>query len=271
MHIALVVDALDAGGIARVASLLANGFLAQGHQVTIYDLLHRGCIYPLSAGVRHWCSARNRYENNIQHAIEHINSSEYTVVMLLSMGRLSVYFAWFSYLQRLRIPLICCEHTAFAHHAPWVKILKKLTYRRYRSVALLTDIDKLALKNYCQHNCVIYNPSPFTPDAKQLAQYRIVKQQTSPSILAIGHYVAGKGFKRLINLWAKLLRVAPECTWQLNIVGDGPEKSALTAQIAALNLTGNVKLLPPTTDIATYYQMASIYVSTSHYEGLPMT
>ncbi|MGL5948594.1 MAG: glycosyltransferase [Aeromonas sp.] len=271
MNIALVVDAFDAGGVARVASLLANGFTGQGHQVVVVDLLNRGAAYPLEPSIAHWQGSAAHYRQTIKQAIGFLNQSAIDCVLVLSMGRLSVYFALLSVMHGLRAPMICCEHIAFAHHTPWVKALKKLTYWRYHAVALLTAQDKQRLNTYCRHSSVMYNPSPFSlsaTDYRALAQSR----ETAPlEVLAIGHLIARKGFARLITLWAKWCASAPDNNARLTIVGEGPESVALQAQIAQLNLAQRVRIVAPTAQIAAHYQAAQLYVSTAYTEGLPMT
>ena len=57
---------------------------------------------------------------------------------------------------------------------------------------------------------------------------------------------------------------------RLYIIGDGPDRAALEAQIADLHLTDKVFLLGNQTNPFCYMQQMDAFVSTSRYEGQGM-
>ena len=62
--------------------------------------------------------------------------------------------------------------------------------------------------------------------------------------LAVGRLVPKKGFDVLLEAWARMLREAEEpAQATLHIVGDGPQRAELEAQLRALKLEQHVKLL----------------------------
>ena len=73
----------------------------------------------------------------------------------------------------------------------------------------------------------------------------------------------------LISIWGKVASDYPE--WQLHIVGDGYMRDSLEAQIDALGVREQVILHGSTTNVRPYYLNSSISVSTSAYEGFPLT
>lgn len=72
---------------------------------------------------------------------------------------------------------------------------------------------------------------------------------------------------RLLQLWKYLNRKFPD--WQLKIVGDGPEKSAMEDYVKNNNLT-NVFFEGQKKDVSKYYNEASMVCLTSNYEGWGM-
>ena len=86
-------------------------------------------------------------------------------------------------------------------------------------------------------------------------------------ILYVGRLDAvQKCVHRVLDTWALLESRHPD--WKLTIVGDGPDRQNLEAQVASIGLErvpfeGFQKPLP-------YYQRASILVLTSDFEGFPL-
>ncbi len=94
---------------------------------------------------------------------------------------------------------------------------------------------------------------------------RVPREQT---VLAVGRHLPVKGHDILIDAWA---RIAPEFPgWRLEIHGRGPDRPALEAQIASLNLSGSVSLMGVTSDMGSLYARAAMLVHPSHVEGFSL-
>ncbi len=106
----------------------------------------------------------------------------------------------------------------------------------------------------------IPNPLPFTTDTPS--------ECLSPRVLAVGRYEYEKNFSTLIDLWAGIASRHPE--WTLEILGDGPLRPQLEAQVHTLGLEGRVLLSRFDTDVQAHYRSASAITLLSEYEGLPM-
>ena len=85
---------------------------------------------------------------------------------------------------------------------------------------------------------------------------------------AVGRLSYQKGFDRLIKAWKIVYERCPD--WQLQIYGSGELYDALKNMIIEDNLAERVRINPPTSQIGVVYQIASVFLLTSHYEGLPM-
>ena len=57
--------------------------------------------------------------------------------------------------------------------------------------------------------------------------------------------------------------------WTLTLVGEGPERLALEAQVARLGLQQRVDFLGHCRDVSTWLATASVFVLPSRFEGMP--
>lgn len=112
---------------------------------------------------------------------------------------------------------------------------------------------------------VIPNPRTFAPESVP------PRGDRRPTVLAAGRYSMQKGFDRLIEAWASVLRDNPDAgRWRLRIIGDGEERPVLERLVREKGLAGSVLLDGPCGDMRQAYADADIYAMTSRYEGLPM-
>ncbi|HEU0066389.1 MAG TPA: glycosyltransferase [Sphingomonas sp.] len=82
--------------------------------------------------------------------------------------------------------------------------------------------------------------------------------------VAVGRLVAAKGFALLVEAW-RMAQPAP----MLLILGEGPERAALAARIAAAGLSEHIRLLGFLGDPFPIVARAQFLVSASHNEGFP--
>ena len=107
----------------------------------------------------------------------------------------------------------------------------------------------------------IYNPLTLKPGPRSDGQQK--------KFLAVGRFSPKhKGFDLLIQAFALLVQRNQE--WQLDIVGDGPEKDLLADMVSDNDLESRIKLHPFTNEIQAYYSSASVYVLSSRWEGMPL-
>ena len=107
----------------------------------------------------------------------------------------------------------------------------------------------------------IYNPLTLKPGPRSDGHQR--------KFLAVGRFSPKhKGFDLLIQAFA--LFAQKNQNWQLDIVGDGPEKEQLEHLIVENGLDERIKLHPFTNDIQSYYSSACVYVLSSRWEGMPL-
>lgn len=104
----------------------------------------------------------------------------------------------------------------------------------------------------------IYNPLTLKPGPRSDGQQK--------KFLAVGRFSPKhKGFDLLIQAFALFAQNNKE--WQLDIVGDGPEKDLLAQMITKNGLEPRIHLHPFTNEIQRYYSSTSVYVLSSRWEG----
>lgn len=111
----------------------------------------------------------------------------------------------------------------------------------------------------------IYNP--VVPDAA----LRLVPEPRHPTdqpfrIVTIGRLARQKGFDVLIRAMTQV-----PGPWQLDIWGEGPERSQLEQLISDLGLGSAIRLRGYTSDPYAVLQKADLFVLSSRHEGLPTT
>jgi glycosyltransferase involved in cell wall biosynthesis len=87
-----------------------------------------------------------------------------------------------------------------------------------------------------------------------------------PTILSVGRLAEPKDF---VTLARALARLEPR-RFRAQIVGDGPDRERLEAEVTRLGLAGTVQLLGERHDVSTLSAQADVFVLSSRSEGLPL-
>ena len=87
-------------------------------------------------------------------------------------------------------------------------------------------------------------------------------------LIAVGRLEAQKAFDDLLIAFAELQETQPQT--RLIIAGQGPDQTVLGDQIQELDLTGEAQLLGLRDDVPALLAASDIFVSSSHWEGLPL-
>jgi glycosyltransferase involved in cell wall biosynthesis len=113
-------------------------------------------------------------------------------------------------------------------------------------------------------------PAPYsiTPEARQKLRREIAGDEDRVLLLAVGRFVPAKGYEDMINAFALLLRRNPDCF--LAIAGSGRLFDDIKRQIAEMNLDDSICCLGTRNDIHQLLAASDIFVSSSHWEGLPV-
>jgi glycosyltransferase involved in cell wall biosynthesis len=90
-----------------------------------------------------------------------------------------------------------------------------------------------------------------------------------PRAITVARLSAEKDIATMIHAAARVAQQVPG--FELQIVGDGPQRPELEAQARALGLAGVVRFLGERNDVAALLSQAGFYVSSSLIEGISLT
>jgi glycosyltransferase involved in cell wall biosynthesis len=88
----------------------------------------------------------------------------------------------------------------------------------------------------------------------------------APIAMYVGRLAPEKGLDTLVEAWPRVLAAHPAAT--LALVGEGPERAALEAQVARLGLGRQVQLAGASADPTSLLRSADLFVLPSREEGM---
>ena len=111
---------------------------------------------------------------------------------------------------------------------------------------------------------------PPLPQAERAAlRTELVGDVDRPLLIAVGRLHPQKGYGDLLDAFVKLRETHPDAF--LIIAGGGQLYDELANRIKTLNLEDHVRLLGPRNDVPQLLGASDIFVSASHWEGLPVS
>jgi glycosyltransferase involved in cell wall biosynthesis len=281
MKVMLFVYSMQCGGAERAAATLANDWAALGWRVDLVtqtpasndfyslhprvrrialDLAHasKGPFAGIWANLRRLLALRRLMAQRQPDIVLGIMTTASVLAILAACGT--------------GIRVIASEHT----HPPQLPLTR--SWRQLRrwalpmadSVVALTSDSKAWLETHCGCRHVWVIPPPFVWPIPRQEPVVWPEQTVAPDrrlLLSVGRLSAEKGFDELIDAFAQ---AAPE-HWDLAIVGEGAQRTALEARIECLGLGRRVHLVGRVGNVADWYARADLYALSSRYEGLPMT
>lgn len=299
MKILFLLKSFEIGGLEVVTSVLANKFVAEGHDVTLWafykgktsleDRLEKrvNLVYGhgFHSGKANVASLRNIIiEKNIQIAINQWGLPYIPAKTLrrairgLDVKTIAVYHNDPSTNGRLKEVEIAIEHCDNPIKLPLLKF-KLWTYRKITSASMryiyrnsdrfmvlsqsfISHFEDFTGIRNAQKLIVQTNPVTIKQPSETLDLNDKQKEVTYVGRLDYNQ----KRTYRIIETWALLEDRIPD--WCLTIVGDGPERENLERLTRDLNLQhvrfeGFQRPEP-------YYKRAFILILTSEYEGFPL-
>ena len=130
---------------------------------------------------------------------------------------------------------------------------------RYDRFVILTHEEKPLWKGFSNLR-VIPNALPFSPQKRA--------DVSAKHLIAVGRMEYQKNFPELLQIWSRVVPDFPE--WQLHLYGSGWMLDFLKRQAKELGVASQVSFEGAVSDMETAYASSSVYLMTSHYEGLPM-
>lgn len=112
-------------------------------------------------------------------------------------------------------------------------------------------------------------PAPLSDGERLALRTELTGDATRPIVISVGRLDLPKGFPDLIEAFAIVKRSQPRAA--LVIAGDGPLCEELESQVKQLQLEETVFLLGQRDDVPHLLKAGDLYISSSHWEGLPVS
>lgn len=284
MRLLIYIHSLENGGAERVVANLANYWAGIGWDITVVTVTPAANdFYRLAPAVRRIsldlagssagllagvCRTARRVR-----ALRRILQELRPDIALSAINTANVVLA----LAARGVPgvlAIGSEHN-FPPKAPLGAIwetMRRHGYARLAAVVALTEECAGWLASHTRAPQVPVIPNPVCwPLA---SQEPIVSPATSclPGrriLLAVGRLSEEKNFSTLVGIFTRLAPRHPD--WDLVILGDGPLRDALSAQVEAAGMAGRIVLAGRVGNMGDWYAQASLYAMSSHFEGFPNT
>jgi glycosyltransferase involved in cell wall biosynthesis len=282
MELLFVIYSLEGGGAERVTTTLANHWASQGWSITLVTLaggandffaldsrivrvslnlagVSGGLLSGLLANLRRLRALRQLLRQRRPRVAVAMMSSANVLLALAAfglkdlvtigsershppqrpLGRFWGGLRWFSYCQ------LCAVVAQTSVSARWIS-----RHTLARRVAVIENPLPTELRN---------QPPQLDPARWLAADDRV--------LLAVGRLSQEKGFDLLLESWSTLANHQPH--WRLVILGEGPERASLEAQIQALGLDRAVLLPGRAGNVSDWYRRADLFVLSSRFEGFP--
>ena len=262
------------GGAERVLTQVTGELARRGHHVTISTFDHPGqpLFYEVDPAIRvHMMGAseagRPTPRSNlirIAATVRRLVREEAPDVVVAFMH--STYVPVAFGLIGAGVPLVLSEHTAAAHFAsrPVQRLLARLAQRMAFAKTVVSQVVHDEHPPQWRRNLHVL-PNPVDIDAFAAGRTEVPPGEV---ILCVGGLRAEKDQKTLIEAFD---RVAPDFPgWRLRLVGDGVEREAVEARIAASPYRDRIELPGIIRDVVAEYRAAGIVAMPSRYEAMPM-
>lgn len=274
-RLALFLPDLGGGGAERVALALIQGFLDRGHPIDLVLANRRGALLPLvPAGVDIVDLSAAKLRQTVRPLARYLRARQ-PYALHAMMWPLPLIAVAARAIARCDTRIVGSEHTTFStmphglrHRA--VRTLTRWGYARLDALVAVSAgvADDLAAFIGLPRAgiSVIHNPL-LLPDAlPDPAEARGRWPAGTKRILAVGALKSEKNYPLLL---AALARVRERMPASLLILGEGPLRGELEAEVARLGLRGAVVFGGFETDPWPSYAAADLFVLSSDCEGLP--
>ena len=254
-------------GSERVTALISSYLAEHGYEISIVSVCgENASFYKINNKIQLYTLINKPDVDNKKEFVRVIREYEKLLKKIRPQLVIDVFAAMSIYTnivkKKLRIKNITWEHYNFYNNLGTYRFSRWMAIHKSDMIVTLTDTDKQVYKKYYPKLNIryVYNPSPFEDVPLNLN----VKKEI---VVAVGRLTAIKGYAHLIDIWSMVESKAP--LWTLKIVGEGEDRKLLEDKIQRLGLH-HIELPGETKNIRKIYEEASILVSTSDMEGLPM-
>jgi glycosyltransferase involved in cell wall biosynthesis len=281
MRVALFHPSLIHGGIQRVFVNLAHGFLRHGFIVDMVQATPEGSFRDqVPPGVRLIDLRATRALTSLFPLVGYLRRDRPDVVISGAI-QTNIVAVWAKRLAGIPVKVVLTEHNVISEvtaDAPMVRTrMTPFLVRQFypwadELVAVSQGAAEDLSRTIADHNCkihVIYNPiigPEFWRRAAELLDDSRIESDTRPMVLAVGRLHYHKDYPTLLRAFAILRRSIDA---RLVFLGNGEERTALTALTQELGLEASVSFLGNVANPLPYMKRAKALALSSVVEALP--
>ena len=270
--LAFIIPSLKAGGAERVVSTLSNQ-LIHDFEVIIVVLYKCTPFYPLDDRIqliyiKDVYTAQQTFFQTIKNNISFVNLiykqlKGLNIDVIIGFTTTANMYAVMS-AKRLKTPSIISEriHPEYGSISKMWYRIRKFLYPKTSYLVVQTQDIKNYFKTFVEEDRIVIINNPLAPE---LVKQRHIKTTKTNTIITVGRLTDQKNQELLIRAFSN----SNFKSWQLIIIGDGEYREKYTHLIKELGIADHVKLVGNITNVADYYNEASIFALTSNYEGFP--
>ncbi len=275
MNIAILIQELEGGGAERVASLIGNYYIEQGHNVYYFISKNsKKCAYEVKGKIIRTeivanqnrvmalfeaASIMRKYKKSYKIDVSISFMEEFNYINVLSKGRDTIITRICTILsQREELRKNCFLYN---------KNLIRFFYNHADKVIVMTDYAKKEMEHLygIKRKKLVKIPNPISAlKIKENAGEWIYGANT---VICVGRLENVKQHHIAIRAFSTVVQKIPDA--KMIILGSGPNKNKLNSLIKNLHLENHVFLLGFQKDISYYLQNAKVFLMTSYTEGFP--
>lgn len=276
IRITAVISSLGLGGAQRVIVRLCDSLAQRGHSVTLLttdpltadfflvpNSVARVRAHPDAHMSSRWYDLRRQGMRTSALRRCLVETQPDVVVSFIDTTNVGVLLA----LIGKNIPVIVSERSDPRRHSIGFRwgVLRRLTYPRARRVVFLTEeLGKWGRSRWPRWRADVI-PNPVMPAAGQGRNTALRADRRT--VLGMGRLDSKKRFDLLVRAFALSAGECPD--WDLEIVGDGPDRQPLLKLIQELGVSDRVRLPGPEKQSFLAFDRCDLYVLASEYEGFP--
>lgn len=278
MRIAYFFRQLNQGGIQRMIVTSANYFVEAGHEVTVIVIKPGGEYHELLDPRVKTIAFASPRASKLQATLSSILKKQRFDVLFTATPELNTLTILARALARSKTRIVISERNntlVFFRNMKFT--LSKLTflsipvlYRFADAIVAVSEGVAMGLRKFAllpaDRIRVIHNPA-YSPDAGAAltpAEHEWFGDPGVPVVVTVGRLTPAKNQVMLVEAMALLLKSRPA---RLLIVGEGPERPAIEARIAALGIGHAVQLAGFQLNPVSWMSQATVFALSSNYEG----
>lgn len=269
--IGIVLSDISLGrGTERAVTNLANGLSQEKEKrviiISVYSSAGKDTPYfplherikTIHLGMKRDHSLRKRIVT-YRHLVNQLQSVINAEGIDFILGTIHAYNILITFLNN--VIKIGCEHMIYSACPKYSKVARKMAYKKLNAVVLLTKGDAAHYK-FIKNEKIRVIPNSRSFECENIAELN------EKTIISAGGLEPIKGYDILLEMAKGLKEDLPG--WEIQIYGNGEDKTKLVETIQKYGLENMVKILEPVSNFRDKLLKASIYLMTSRHEGFGM-